>query len=107
MIPAGPFLQNDDAAAHARIPVCPPRFSWSFYKQMFEPKLPYNKTIAIERLGFGLVDKFFFIFESPVFEDDAQGLQILWKNGENLRLPSVRRWNIQVIEIINTFFKLY
>jgi hypothetical protein len=38
------------------------------HKDLFEPKLPVAKIRSIERLGFGVVNKLFLIFEKPLFQ---------------------------------------
>ena len=38
------------------------------YKDLFEPPLPKNKVIAIENLGFGVVNKLFLVFQNPLFQ---------------------------------------
>jgi [histone H3]-N6,N6-dimethyl-L-lysine4 FAD-dependent demethylase len=37
----------------------------------FEPKLPQHKLAAIERLGFGLLDKIVLLFPEKFWEDDS------------------------------------
>ncbi len=64
------------------------------HKDLFEPSLPSPKAKAIQKLGFGLVDKIFLVFDSQPFEDNAQGFQILWRNDLNLSLKSAKKWSI-------------
>lgn len=66
------------------------------YKELFEPKLPGSYQNAIERLGFGIVNKLFLVFDEPLFKQDVQGLQILWRDDLDLEMDSIKKWNIQV-----------
>lgn len=54
----------------------------SNYNTLFNPALPANKINSINKLGFGVVDKIFLIFDKPVFTNfnQVQGLQILWRD---------------------------
>lgn len=72
------------------------------HQSLFEPQLADNKSGAIERLGYGLVNKFFIVFERNVFEDNSQGLQILWKEGIDIELQSVKKHRITT-EFYKTF----
>ena len=49
------------------------------YKSLFRPSLPFAKANAIEKLGFGTVNKIFAVYDKPVFTGDDQGLQLLWR----------------------------
>lgn len=49
------------------------------YKTLFRPSLPAAKANAIEKLGFGSVNKIFAIYDKPVFAGDDQGLQLFWR----------------------------
>lgn len=66
------------------------------YTKLFNPPLPNNKVNAIERLGFGTVNKLFLIFDQALFNKDVQGLQILWRKDLNFELQSAKRWRITV-----------
>ena len=67
----------------------------SNYKTLFSPALPAAKISAINRLGFGVVNKLFYVFEKPVFDDtDVSGLQFLWANDTNFKLSSNVRCNL-------------
>jgi hypothetical protein len=41
------------------------------HSKLFEPILPPPQIKAIERLGFGVVNKLFLVFENPLF-------QVIW-----------------------------
>lgn len=67
------------------------------HKQMFTPALPADKTSAIKRLGFGVVNKIFFIFDKPVFSGKQAGLQFLWDSNTKFVLDSDKNCNLNVI----------
>ena len=73
-------------------------FLKSNHQHFFYPGLPAEKTSAIERLGFGCVDKIFLIYDKPVLKPDEQGLQIFWRDDLKFTLdPSIAiKWNIHV-----------
>ncbi|KAJ8351653.1 hypothetical protein SKAU_G00231290 [Synaphobranchus kaupii] len=48
---------------------------------MFEPALPEDKIGAIERLGFGTVDKIFLRFSERFWPEDCAGIQLVWEEG--------------------------
>uniref|UniRef100_A0A4W4FR84 Amine oxidase domain-containing protein n=1 Tax=Electrophorus electricus TaxID=8005 RepID=A0A4W4FR84_ELEEL len=48
---------------------------------MFEPALPKSKMDAIERLGFGTVDKIFLCFSERFWPEDCAGIQLVWDEG--------------------------
>jgi len=48
------------------------------HSNLFSPSLPQNKVKAIERLGFGTVNKIFTVFEKPIGDKELSSLQILW-----------------------------
>ena len=63
--------------------------------QLFVPELPQEKTNAIQRIGFGTVDKIFVAFDAP-FDDSFQGVQIIWKQGLNFDFSSmIKKWNLK------------
>ena len=68
----------------------------SSYKQMFTPSLPANKTDAINRLGFGTVNKIFFIFNNSIFTGNKGGLQFLWANNTKFVLDADKKCNLKV-----------
>ncbi|KAF4087137.1 hypothetical protein AMELA_G00092380 [Ameiurus melas] len=50
-------------------------------RTMFEPDLPKSKLDAIERLGFGTVDKIFLCFSERFWPEDCEGIQLVWDEG--------------------------
>ena len=66
------------------------------YKNMFSPELPSEKIRAIEKLGFGVMNKFFFVFDQDLPEN-VNGLQIYWRNDLNFTLDSNKKWNLKVL----------
>ncbi|KAI5623740.1 hypothetical protein C0J50_16700, partial [Silurus asotus] len=50
-------------------------------RTMFEPALPKSKLDAIERLGFGTVDKIFLCFTERFWPEDCVGIQLVWEEG--------------------------
>ncbi|KAK2849854.1 hypothetical protein Q7C36_008637 [Tachysurus vachellii] len=50
-------------------------------RTMFEPALPKSKLDAIERLGFGTVDKIFLCFSERFWPEDCAGIQLVWDEG--------------------------
>ena len=68
------------------------------HQHFFYPRLPVEKTSAIERLGFGCVDKIFLIYDKPVLKPDEQGLQIFWRDDIKFTLDAsiAIKWNIHV-----------
>ncbi|XP_062862572.1 spermine oxidase-like [Trichomycterus rosablanca] len=50
-------------------------------KTMFEPALPKPKLDAIERLGFGTVDKIFLCFSQRFWPENCEGIQLVWDEG--------------------------
>jgi spermine oxidase len=67
----------------------------SKYNTLFTPALPDAKISAINRLGFGVVNKLFYVFEKPVFDDpDVSGVQFLWANDTDFKLRSNLRCNL-------------
>lgn len=76
------------------------------YKSLFKPNLPEAKANAIEKLGFGLLDKIFLIFDGPAFDESAsvQGMQILWPQGTDIDLNAAKKYNLKVF-LKEFFFK--
>jgi hypothetical protein len=66
------------------------------HEDLFEPPLPQHKANAIERLGFGTVNKMFVFFDEPVFKKKAQGFTILWPDDDHFQLDSVEKQNLHV-----------
>ena len=48
------------------------------HSNLFSPSLPQNKVRAIERLGFGTINKIFTVFDKPIGDKELSLLQILW-----------------------------
>uniref|UniRef100_T1JH18 Amine oxidase domain-containing protein n=1 Tax=Strigamia maritima TaxID=126957 RepID=T1JH18_STRMM len=53
------------------------------HEQLFEPALPDDKIHAIEKLGFGIVDKIFLEYERPFLHPDISEVINLWNPIEN------------------------
>ena len=64
------------------------------YKNLFKPSLPEEKAQAIEKLGFGLLQKFFIVFDGQPFDNNTGGFQVLWRNDRNLKLKASTKWGI-------------
>lgn len=69
------------------------------YHKLFSPPLSKDKSNAIEKLGFGCIDKIFVVFNESFTLPDFQGVQIFWRDDLNTKLDSCRNWNINVINI--------
>ena len=63
--------------------------------KIFEPRLPDEKIRAIENLGFGVLNKFFFVFDQNL-DENLKGLQIYWQNDLNFDLEANKKWKIKV-----------
>jgi len=60
--------------------------------RMFIPKLPSPKVEAIEKLGFGVVDKVYLHFEEPIVAPDVFRIELLWEEDsfiEDERAPNL------------------
>ncbi|KAK0084928.1 hypothetical protein PV325_006130 [Microctonus aethiopoides] len=56
----------------------------NYHRTMFQPQLPLNHSIAIDNLGFGLINKIYLDFGEPWWESGVKGFQLIWrKNNEN------------------------
>ncbi len=69
---------------------------------IFAPELPAEKASAIDRLGFGCVNKIFIVFERPFLNEkqkreDVNFLEILWRDDLPFELNSSVKWNLKVI----------
>ena len=64
----------------------------SNYNTLFSPALPANKINSINKIGFGIVDKIFLIYDKPVFANfnQVQGLQILWRDDLKFSLDNTK-----------------
>lgn len=58
-------------------------------KRMFLPPLPQEKVLAINRLGFGIVDKVILEFDDPVVDSDIFRIELLWDVAKDT-LPDLR-----------------
>ncbi|XP_035737162.1 uncharacterized protein LOC118448242 isoform X1 [Vespa mandarinia] len=55
------------------------------YQNMFVPPLPFNYTLGIECLGFGLINKIFLDFGHSWWKSETKGFQFIWhKNNINV-----------------------
>lgn len=59
------------------------------YDRMFDPPLPEEKVGAIDRLGFGIVDKVILKFDKPVTEPDVFRIELLWDD-DNIKCNDLR-----------------
>jgi len=67
----------------------------SNYMSLFSPALPSAKINAINNLGFGVVNKLFFVFDKPIFYDNTvSGVQFLWANDTSFELSQNVRCNL-------------
>lgn len=57
------------------------------YKTLFTPSLPTTHSNAINNLGFGTMNKLFFVFGQSVFKKREQGLEIFWRDDRSINLP--------------------
>lgn len=57
--------------------------------RMFDPPLTPEKQGAIDRMGFGIVNKVILQFEEPVTPDDVFHIELLWDN-QNIENPDLR-----------------
>lgn len=60
------------------------------HKRLIEPPLPLKQTNAIEKLGFGLINKVFIDFGEPWWEPGTKGFQLIWRR--KVFDPDVPRW---------------
>jgi spermine oxidase len=68
----------------------------SHYKSLFSPSLPLAKANAIEKLGFGTVNKFWLVFDAAPLGLKGQGFSILWRNDLTFQLDSAIRCGFAV-----------
>ncbi len=62
---------------------------------MFDPPLSAPKRSAIERIGFGLLDKIVMLFDTPFWEDDSlDGFGQVWITSFCLDRPSDRPFDL-------------
>ncbi|CAF0706862.1 unnamed protein product [Brachionus calyciflorus] len=73
------------------------------HSQLFKPSLPLSKIQSIDRLGFGILNKIFIIFDGD-FEPDFQGVQIIWKDTLGFELQwSKTKWNLDNSDFFKAF----
>ena len=75
------------------------------HRSMFNPPLSAAKSSAIDRLGFGVVNKIFLVFNED-FGFKVQGVQMLWRQGLGISLNSMVKWGIDVNSSITSGFCL-
>jgi len=75
------------------------------YNALFPPSLPSTHSNAIKNLGFGTMNKLFFVFSQNVFKKREQGLGIFWRDDKSINLPIAdARYGLAVRIIIFHFF---
>ncbi|XP_014778480.1 spermine oxidase [Octopus bimaculoides] len=62
--------------------------------RMFNPQIPNRKLLAIDHLGFGIVDKIILEFDRSIIDSDTKLINLLWNskrdsNKENFRSPNL------------------
>ena len=67
--------------------------------RMFEPKLPADKVEAIEKLGFGVVDKVNLYFDEAIVASDVFRIELLWQEDEQFNDDD------RVPDLANTWFR--
>ena len=65
------------------------------HDHMFTPKLPAEKIQAIESLGFGCMNKYFFVFDQDL-DKDMSGCQVFWREDLPFTLEASKKWNLKV-----------
>ena len=73
----------------------------SYYKTLFSPSLPIAKANAIEKLGFGTVNKFWLVFDAAPLGTKGQGVTVLWRNDLSFQLDSATKGGFGVKFIAN------
>ena len=56
---------------------------------MFRPLLPTDKMAAIQRMGFGTVNKIFLQFETPFWDNNCEKISLSWTDAEPFTLRCV------------------
>ncbi|KAK3582765.1 hypothetical protein CHS0354_015292 [Potamilus streckersoni] len=62
-------------------------------ERMFDPQLPDGKIAAIDRMGFGIVDKVMLYFGEPIVDSDVFRIELLWDDeqyGDKSEAPNLR-----------------
>ena len=65
------------------------------HAKIFSPRLPDEKIMAIENIGFGVLNKFFFIFDKPL-DEKIGGLKIYWSEDLPFNLEANKKHNLKV-----------
>ncbi len=76
------------------------------HNEIFTPRLPAEKINSIEKLGFGIVDKLWVVFDQP-FDDDFDSLQFIWREDANFDLNSRKKHNLRDVEFCKAIDNLY
>ncbi|XP_015110147.1 spermine oxidase [Diachasma alloeum] len=71
-------LEDRKILADCVIVTCSLGFLKEHHEEMFEPSLPPNLVLAIESLGFGLINKVFLDFGEAWWKPGVQGFQLIW-----------------------------
>ena len=88
--------KNIDLTSDFVINTCSIGYLKNKHHSLFSPNLPLEKIKSIENLGFGLVNKLFVCFDTPLFNKNYEGLKVLWKDDIPFRLDCRKRWNLEV-----------
>lgn len=73
------------------------------HEKMFTPTLPFAKSLAIEALDIGTIDKFFLEFEQPFKPLDWPAFCLLWRAEE---LSELRKSDYYWLESVFGFFRV-
>ena len=76
---------------------------------MFDPQLPEDKREALDKLGFGCVNKIILQYEEAFWERDAGSISLLWEDETPASLSTdATQWqkNIQLFTAVRPREKL-
>jgi len=59
--------------------------------EMFDPPLPYTKRLAIDKLGFGTVNRVYLIFSKPFWDVDFNSFHFLWSRNTKWKLNCLEK----------------